>query len=275
MQAEDYPAQEPFTDIGARYHAEVMRRTRPDAGYEVTHGADPYQSLCVYKAENPTGDVLCVMHGGGWTNGYKEWMAFMAGAFVRQGVTFVTLGYRLAPQHVFPAGFEDCLDALAWVYGNIEALGGDRRRIFMSGHSAGGHYAALAALREDWQGARGLPSDVIRAALPISGTYYFGEGSGLSMRPRFLGEAEGVEARASPLSFVRANAPPFLLAVGDGDFPHLITQCQVFESKLRDAGVPVSCITLEGCDHLGASYASGEIEGEWPRQAVEFMRQIA
>lgn len=272
MQIEQYPAQEPFTDIGARYHAEVMQRADGTQGREVQHGDNPYQSLMVFPAQQPVGDVLCMMHGGGWTNGYKEWMSFMAPALNARGVTFVSLGYRLAPTHVFPAGFEDCLDGMAWVYENIAEHGGDPERIFVSGHSAGGHYASLAALRQDWQQARQVPVNVVKGALPISGTYYFGADSGLSMRPRFLGAEQGDrEAAATPMNFIHGGAPAFLVAHGEKDFPHLVRQAGTFVRALADNDVSAALLELADCDHLGASYASGDAGGSWIEKAVEFM----
>jgi acetyl esterase/lipase len=56
----------------------------------------------------PLGPLFIFIHGGGWTGGYKKTMAFMAPEFCRQGITFASLGYRLAPDHVFPVGLEDC-----------------------------------------------------------------------------------------------------------------------------------------------------------------------
>ena len=172
MQPDDYPPQEPFTEIGARYHDTVMRRVVD--GHEVVHGGDPYQSLVVLAPGQPNGDVLCVMHGGGWTNGYKEWMTFMAPALNAHGVILVSLGYRLAPAHVFPAGLVDCQDGVRWVYRSIAEFGGDPGRLHVGGHSAGGHYCSLLALGRDWQTPRDLPENVIKGALPVSGTYYFG-----------------------------------------------------------------------------------------------------
>ena len=273
MKISDYPPQEPFTEIGSRYHEEVLARVGDVSGEDVSYGTDDYQSLSIYPADKPSGDVLCFMHGGGWTNGYKEWMAFMAPALTRRGVTFVSMGYRLAPAHVFPAGFEDCCDAVAWIYQNISKYGGDENRIFVGGHSAGGHYAALMALQQDWQGQRQLPADVIKGALPISGTYEFGAQSGLSMRPRFLGpEDSGVEATASPVNYVHGAAPPFFVSYGEADFPHLVRQADEFTQALRDAGVGVQSLQLAGCDHLGASYAAGEVDGQWVNAAADFMR---
>ncbi|MCR9221686.1 MAG: alpha/beta hydrolase [Alphaproteobacteria bacterium] len=273
MHPDDYPPQEPFTDIGARYHAEVMRRGAGVTGVEIALGDDPYRALAVYPAEAPTGATLCLMHGGGWTNGYKEWMAFMAPPLTACGVTVVSIGYRLAPRRRFPTGWEDCLDAIAWVHAHIADHGGDPTRLFLGGHSAGGHLAALAALRTDWLAPRGLPSDLVRGALPISGTYWFGPDSGLSMRPRFLGPEDAETDRAaSPLHHVRSGAPPFLIACGERDFPHLRAQAARFADALEAASVPVERLDLAGCDHLGASYAAGAADGPWLAAARALMQ---
>ena len=274
MTRDAYPPQEPFTAIGALYHDEVLRRGASVRSVEARYGADPYQSLAIVPAPDPNGDVLLVFHGGGWTNGYKEWMLFMAPALTAQGVTFVSAGYRLAPQHVYPVQLHDVYDAIAAVYRGVDEHGGARDRIFVGGHSAGGHLAALAALRKDWTGPRDLPDTVIRGALPISGTYLFGSESGLAMRPRFLGPADsGSDHDASPQHHIAPGAPPFLVSYGGNDFPHLRRQAQDFAAALRAHGNDVTECELAGCDHLGASYASGDPDADWVRTATAWMRE--
>ena len=92
-------------------------------------------------------------------------------------------------------------EARGWLEQNLAEWkaehGGDPGRLFVGGHSAGGHLAALAALSKGWTEQRGLPDTVIRGALPISGTYLFGPDSGLSMRPRFLGPADSGHDQAA------------------------------------------------------------------------------
>ena len=66
--------------------------------------------------------MLPFWHGGGWTSGYKEWMCFMEPAFNAADVTFVSAGYRLAPEHLFPAGLDHCLSAATWVSEHLEGL---------------------------------------------------------------------------------------------------------------------------------------------------------
>jgi arylformamidase len=270
---DQYPAQEPFTAIGAKYHGEVLRRGSGVEAVEIAYGDDPYQQIAIVRSDKPNGDVLLALHGGGWTNGYKEWMLFMAPALTAQGVTFVSAGYRLAPQHVFPAGYEDVLDGVAATHQAVSQYGGKPGRIFITGHSAGGHLAALAALRDDWQGKRNLPANVIAGALPISGSYDFGEGSGFTTRPRFLGAPDsGAENTASPLHYVRRGAPAFLIAWGENDFPHLRRQAEEFAARLSAAGVEAETLVLPGCDHLGASYDSADPNGRWVPAALRFMR---
>ncbi|MGD9924531.1 MAG: alpha/beta hydrolase, partial [Pseudorhodoplanes sp.] len=181
----------------------------------------------------------------------------------------------LAPQFLFPAGVEDCADALKFLSDAADEFGYDRDRIFAGGHSAGGHYAALLAVRDDWQGARGLPVDVIKGCLPISGVYRFGEGSGLSARPRFLGnEGSGTDQAASPILHIR-RTPPFLIAYGDKDFPHLRVQAQEMAAALAAAGGEVETILMPERDHFTASLAGGEADGPWVRDALRFITRFS
>ena len=245
MKIEEYPPQEPPSDNARSYGDAVMRLGAGIEGIERHYGAEPYQSLAVFRAPAPNGTLLAFMHGGGWTNGYKEWMAFMAPAFTAAGVSFATIGYRLAPAHVFPAGVDDVIAQSLCCTRMRPSWGYDPTRIFLGGHSAGGHYAALLAVRRDWQAKAGLPQDVIRGCLPISGVYDFGAQSGLSNRPRFLGAA-GNETLASPIDNIESRPPPFLLAYGDQDFPHLMKQAERMEAALRAAGGDVERLVLTG-----------------------------
>lgn len=276
MNLQRYPAQEPLSPLGAAYAEQVLARGAGVRGIEVDLGGDAYRTLTVFPAARPTGDVLVFFHGGGWTSGYKEWMFFMAPALTARGVTFVSAGYRLAPQHVFPVGLDDAADALAWVLRHIAAHGGDARRVFVGGHSSGAHYAALLGVTGGWRAPRGLGAQPLAGCLPVSGTYRFGEGSGLSVRPRFLGPvADGrAEIAAAPLAQLDAQAcPPCLLSWGSRDFPQLARQSEEMAAALQAAGVATRSLVLDGCDHFQASLACGDADGPWVGPAVAWMRQ--
>lgn len=93
------------------------------------------------------------------------------------------------------------------------------------------------------------------------------------MRPRFLGPAENnSEQTASPLHHVRPAAPPFLVSYGSDDFPHLRQQALDFVAAMRAEDNEVTACELANCDHLGASYASGDANSGWPAHAAAWMR---
>jgi acetyl esterase/lipase len=274
MRRADYPPQEPLSEAGEAYAAECLRRGAGLDYDETAYGTDPYQRVSVFRAARPDGRVLLFWHGGGWTSGCKEWMHFNAPPFIAAGVTFVCAGYRLAPAHVFPVAYEDCMRAVAWVRNHAADYGGDPARLFVGGHSAGAHYAALLAVRRDWQARVDLPVDVIRGAMPVSGTYWFGEGSGLSIRPRFLGPERPDntnENDASPLRNLQPPLPPFLVFHGSEDFPHLSRQAEVFAAAARAAGGEVERVVLPGRNHFSAHYACGESDGPMVPVALDFM----
>ena len=269
MRIEDYPPQEPLSEAGQAFAAEVLARGAGVAAVDVRYGDDPYQSIAIQTPDEPDGTVVAMMHGGGWTSGYKEHLNFAGASATARGAVYASIGYRLAPRHGFPAGVDDAADAIAWLHRNVAGMGGDPGRIFVGGHSAGGHYAALLAVGTGWRRARGLPEGVVRGCLPISGVYRFGEGSGLAMRPRFLGP-ESNDAPASPVLNIEA-APPFFIAHGGADFPHLMTQAEEMERALRDAGADVTRIEMAGRDHFSACYAAGEADGPWVGAAFDWI----
>ncbi len=272
MRPEDYPPQEPFSEVARRYHEAVTALGSAVAvGEEILLGEDPYRSLAVYPASEPDGRILAFLHGGGWTNGYKEWMAFMAPAFNAAGITFASLGYRLAPQHLFPSAYEDAAAGLLRLRAEAKRFGADPYRLYVGGHSAGGHYAALLATRDGWWRAAGLDCNPLAGCLPISGVYRFGEGSGLSTRPRFLGpESAETDRDASPIEGIR-DKTPFFIAHGDRDFPHLMAQAEEMETRLKALSIPVERLVVAGADHFTASTWAGDPQGLWLPRALDFM----
>jgi arylformamidase len=271
---QDYPPQPATNPVAVPYREACVAGSFGVPFAEFSFDRDPHQSIAIYPAAQPKGPVLAFLHGGGWTNGYKETMAFMAPALHVHGITFASLGYRLAPEHVFPSGFEDCAKGLQLLREKVRAFGGDPERMVVGGHSSGAHYASLLAVRNDWQSPLGIPLDVIKGCLPISGTYRFGPDSGLSVRPRFLGpEDSGSDRAASPLHNM-ASTPPFFVSWGSKDFPHLMRQSEEFVATLDERGAQVESLVMPGCDHFGASLAAGDVEGEWVPQAAAFIDRV-
>ncbi|HKY82170.1 MAG TPA: alpha/beta hydrolase [Sphingobium sp.] len=270
-----YPPQEPLSAMGQDYADRIVALGAGLHGVDHQYGEHSSQSLTVFPAAEPNGIIFVFFHGGGWTNGYKEWMYFMAPSFTARGITFVSATYRLAPEHVFPIGLDDCADAVAWVERELRPTLGSDTSLFIGGHSAGGHYSSLLAVTNGWRADRGLRTDLLDGVVSVSGTYRFGEGSGLSMRPRFLGADPANDRRASPLYQLSTDSrTSFFLSYGSNDFPHLITQAEEMQEALAAASVPVQTEIIEGRNHFDANIVCKDPNDPWVTAVVTWMEDI-
>ena len=124
MAFENLPHQPQMGAEAEAYAAEILARSRVVAMssrvlLDMSYGDDDWQRIDIYlPAQDGLRDlpVLLFLHGGGWSNGYKEWMGFMAPCFTDLPAIFVSVGYRMLPDVRFPAPLDDTVAALAWVY---------------------------------------------------------------------------------------------------------------------------------------------------------------
>ena len=278
LSPDQYPAQEPFTAIGAKYHDEVLRRGAGVRGVELAYGDDPYQQIAIVPSEHPNGDVLIALHGGGWTHGYKEWMGLNAPAIVAFPAVYVSLSYRLAPAVRYPEPLHDCLAGLRWIYANIGSHGGDPNRVFLGGHSAGAHLSALATLRLDLHERFDLPPDFIKACLPYSGVYDLTmEGpEGARMRVpstlKLLGEdAAALVPEASPITHARQSKTPFLVTWAENDNAYCRAQGPLFIEALKESASRVEGWMFSLFDHFWIHVDQQRAGNAWTRTLKAWM----
>jgi arylformamidase len=138
---------------------------------EAEYGEHATERLDIFPAAAVGAPILVYLHGGYWRALDKRDQSFVAPPFVDAGAMVVLPNYALCPAVSIEHIALQMVQALAWVYRHAEAYGGDPNRIVVSGHSAGGHLAAML-LACDWQAvAPDLPADLVKAALSISGLY--------------------------------------------------------------------------------------------------------
>ncbi|HQU41961.1 MAG TPA: alpha/beta hydrolase, partial [Pirellulales bacterium] len=131
------------------------------------------QTLDVYApAEGQAHPVVFWIHGGGWQQGDKSSVAHKPQAFVERGFVFVSTNYRLLPNVDMQTIFRDVAKSLGWVYKHIAEYGGDPRRIFVMGHSAGAQLAALISIDDRYLKAEGVPLAALKGCVPVDGDTY-------------------------------------------------------------------------------------------------------
>lgn len=266
---------------GNRYVERIMRlgrlaQEKTPCVLDQSYGSDYWQRLDIYMpATVPQSalPVFCFLPGGAWINGCKEWLAFMAPALTSRPAVFVALSYRHAPAAKFPAQLDDTLDGLAWIHRNIARSHGDPSRIYLSGHSAGGHLAALATLRPDALAAHGLPPDLIRACLPISAPFNLASDDSVRQQKvaAFLESPEDVRA-ASPIAHVKGNRTPFVVTYGSEDLPELVPQARQMMEALKRAGTFVETLVLEGRNHFNTHEDCALTDGPWMHKVSALLR---
>jgi acetyl esterase/lipase len=187
--------------------------------------------------------VLVFVHGGAWSRGDKNELGIynaLGRCFARQGIGLVCPNYRLSPGVKHPEHVRDIARAFAWTFRNIARYGGRPEELFIGGHSAGGHLAALLAADETYLKGVGLTLGNVRGALPMSGLFALpgpqspnGKGSEtwlfnkatITADPAYalfsavFGDDPRMRELASPIAHVRDNLPPFLIMCADTDLP--------------------------------------------------------
>jgi arylformamidase len=238
----------------ARYARESARArdalpSRPDLAY----GDAPAETLDLFFPTIPPGSigapVLVFIHGGYWRSLDKRDFSFVAWPFVAAGAAVAVPNYALAPAATLDEIVHQCRAALAWLHANGGRFGLDSGRIFVSGHSAGGHLAAMV-VATDWPHfGRGLPPDLVKGACAVSGIFDL-EPIRLSFLNADLRLDADAARRNSPLHHLPPPGTPLILALGQEESEEYHRQTRDFAAACAQAGSPCEVLALPGLHHF-------------------------
>lgn len=227
--------------------------------------------------------IVVFVHGGGWQRGEKRgFLERRAPAFTGAGFLLATINYRLAPAATHPAQIRDTAAALAWLRQHAAQFGGDPDALFVMGHSAGAHLAALVSVDPRWLGEHDLPLSALRGALLLDGASYdvvgrAGDVEGADEHiAAVFGSDPAVWADASPLNHVAPGrgTPPCLLIVA-GKNPDSGEDAALLSAKLREAGGRADVVTFPDKTHVAISRELG-LPGDGPTAAIlEFVAAVS
>jgi len=215
----------------------------------VQRGDVPLRADVYRPAEPGTFPGVLLVHGGSWQRGNKQRMAGIAERLARRGYVAVSIDYRLAPTHVFPAQLHDCQAAVRWMRANAARLCLDGGRIGGFGYSAGGHLVGLLATVDPDDGLAEVvsppPADTrlqaaVLGAAPVDLTRFPDNrvfrrllGAGAAERPDLY-------SQASPITFVSADDPPMFLYHGANDWLVDAEQSRLMIEALQRVAVPAT-----------------------------------
>jgi acetyl esterase/lipase len=284
--------------------AKTVRITH-DVDYYHGKDADPVRHkldlfLPTDKRDYP---VLVLIHGGAWMCGDKTffgWGPAIAEFFAGQGIGVVLPNYRLMPGAKYSDQARDVARALAWTLHNIGRYGGSAERVFLCGHSAGGHLASLVMTDGSYLKAEDITESVrgvitvsgvydipeINLALPTSWTDALKRGPAekkevakpaapvqlsLSLFGSVFGECTKERREASPLAHVHAGLPPFLLVYAENDLPLLPGMARQFARALKEARCDVQTLEVARRDHESVMFSASALDDPVARAVLKFI----
>lgn len=243
-----------------RYWSEESHRVRigQPCYLDIAYGGQPNQTLDIFPARRGGGDVplMVFIHGGYWRALDKSDFSFLAPAFTRAGIALAVINYRLVPQVPLEDLVRDTVASITWLYQHAGHYGADPHRLHVSGHSAGGHLAAmmLACQWPRWHGA--LPPDVVRGALAISGLYDL---EPIRHTPFLRDDLRLNDKRVlalSPACLPPATHAPLITAVGGAESGEFHRQARLLAQHWN--GVFVRDVAMPGHNHFTVCTALGD-----------------
>ena len=218
-------------------------------GPHARHVLDVYRPQSSRDAEDQDGPIAIFIYGGGWRSGNRSTYGFVGAALASRGITTVIPDYRLHPEVKFPAFVEDAARAYVWTSTTLASGAGKRRPIFLIGHSAGAHIAALLALDPRYLAAAQVGSHKPAGLIGLAGPYAFDPTTYPSTKEIFAPALGSQDAR--PVAFTGPASPPALLMHGLKDEAVQLSNMRELAAALQASGTPVRKLELADIGHIG------------------------
>ncbi|MGM9499246.1 MULTISPECIES: alpha/beta hydrolase [Desertifilum] len=213
----------------------------------VSYGPTLAEHLDIFPANQPLAPILVFIHGGYWVMLSSQDFSFVAQGPFAGGVTTIVPNYALCPKVTIDEIVRQNRAAIAWIYKNAESFGGDPNRIFVSGHSAGGHLTAML-MATDWEDY-GLPHDVIKGGFAISGLFDLMPFPYTWLQPQLQFTWDQV-LRNSPIYHIPKQASPLIITYGEEETPEFHRQSQEFLTAWKANNLPGKYLPQPQKHHL-------------------------
>jgi arylformamidase len=224
-------------------------RTALPCRLDVPFGPSAPETIDIFPAAGDQAPIYVFIHGGYWYSLDKADYSYVAQGMRPHGVATVVNNYGLAPDHNMDEIVRQNRAALAWVYRNAASFGGARDKIFVAGHSAGGHLAAMA-LGTDWPAfGADLPADMVKGICAIGGLFDL-EPIRLSYLNDTLKLDPEMARRNSPIHLDYPRPAPCFLVLGHDESPEYYRQSESMRDRWQALGYPVELIAPESLDHF-------------------------
>jgi arylformamidase len=244
---------------------------RIGAPERVAYGPTEIEKLDIYKTRRATAPIMIFIHGGAWKNGAAKDSAYMSEMYLAAGANFVIPDF-VAVENAggsLMTMADQVRRAVAWVYKNAASCGGDASRLYVSGHSSGGHLGGCVVIT-DWEKDFGLPRDILKGAVLVSGMYDL-KAVRLSKRSKYVNFDDETEEKLSAQRHIDKINMPLVVGHGTLETPEFQRQSREFAAAVKAAGKPIEFFVGEGFNHFEMQETMGNPFGIGGRAALKMM----
>jgi len=240
-----------ISQILERYaiNSEVVR-DRLGSPHRFTYGSSSIEGLEIYLTKHANAPINIFIHGGAWREGMARDFGYAAELYVQAGAHYIVLDFI----NILDAGgnlmimAEQVRRAVAWVWSNAHTFGGDRDRIYVSGHSSGAHLAGVV-LTTDWRKEFDLPIDTVKGGLCCSGIFDL-QPVRLSARSKYIDFTDEIEEMLSPQRQLHNLNAPIIVTYGTLETPEFQRQSRDFAAAISSVVKPVKLLVGKGYNHF-------------------------
>lgn len=244
-------------------------RARLGPPRRVAYGPTPIEQLDVFAPMQPNAPIMVFLHGGAWRSGEARAQAFAAELFLSAGAHLVLPDFATVMDVGLDGMVAQVRRAVAWVARNASTFGGDPDRVYVGGHSSGGHLAGNV-LVTDWAKDFGLPVDLVKGGLCVSGMYDL-KAVRLSARSSYVRFDDRIEHELSPQRHLDRLRAPVVVAYGERDSPEFQRQSREFAAALDRAGRLRALLIGQGMNHFEMPETLASVDGLLGRAALALM----
>jgi arylformamidase len=247
-------------------------RARLGMPRRLAYGPTSVEALDLYPAKKPNSPIFVFIHGGAWRVEEAKDYGYAAELFVNAGVNYIALDFATVGAANGDIGVmaDQVRRGIAWTYKNAESFGGDANRLYIGGHSSGGHLCGVA-LVTDWQKDFGLPADTVKGGLCMSGMYDL-KPVRLSKRSSYVKFTDEMEQAMSSQRHIDKLRAPIIVTYGTSETPEFQRQGRDFAAAVRAAGKQVELVEAPDYNHFEICESLGNPYGPNGRAALKLMK---
>lgn len=238
---------------------------------DVPYGFDACQRLDLYLPACRGRPAVLYVHGGSWISEDKQVCTVVGRYLATHGVAAALMNYRLPPTANVEQQAADVATAIAWARHHLAEYGADANRLFLCGHSSGGHLVSVVATNPTFLAAQGLQPSCLRGIIPVGGVY------GIGANVNFFGVGyafEGTDRNAlSPNRSLCVCPPPFLIVVAEHDRRYMKGRARRFWRQLQSVGCPAEFFVVPAEDHYGQVLDIGVPGAPQGPRILDFIRR--